>query len=176
MLFMLRNPISSHCILSKLCLGPEKIGLSSFQPIRWRKTQSKWPDMNGAYPTSQRKLAHCLSPGRSYLLANTMSDSLRLRKLHIWSSRKALWNETYTGPYFLTIKASQRKKRRAQTLVSYPHEYLAGFFFHPLVDSLSDSYKNPSFTHVFYWIDWRYLFHSLTLRNKLKYSTVGKCK
>lgn len=56
-------------------------------------------------------------------------------------------DETSTAAYFHTIKALQRKKRKAQTLESYPHEYLPAIFFslYPHVDSLSDSYKtHPS--------------------------------
>ena len=68
-------------------------------------------------------------------------------------------DETSTAAYFLTIKALQRKKRKAQTPESYPHEYLAGFFFflYPPVDSLSDSYKtHPSLMSVclsLYWLE-----------------------
>lgn len=49
-----------------------------------------------------------------------------LKNSTFWAHEK---DETSTAAYSLTIKALQRKKRRAQTLESYPHEYLAGFFF-----------------------------------------------
>lgn len=72
----------------------------------------------------------CLLPGLPYLLANTFGAHER--------------DEPATAAYFLTIRVLQRKKRRAQKLKNYPHEYLAVIFFPPLyppVDSLSDFYK-----------------------------------
>lgn len=50
----------------------------------------------------------------------------------------------------------KRKKRRVQTLESYPHEYLAAFFpLYPPVDSLSDSYKtHPSLMSVRLSLNW----------------------
>lgn len=42
-------------------------------------------------------------------------------------------NEPFTAAHFLTIKVLQRKKQKAQTLESYPHEYLPAFFFSPFI-------------------------------------------
>lgn len=50
---------------------------------------------------------------------------------HIFGAHKK--NEPFTAAHFLTIKALQREKWKAQTLESYPHEYLPVFFFPPFI-------------------------------------------
>lgn len=135
--------------------------------------------MNSSDPTSYRSLKHCLSPGLPYLLPNTMCDSLR--RWNFRSSWKAFLDKTSTAAYFFTIKALQRKKRRAQTLESYPHESLAGLFFFsffilpPTACLILIKPIRHSCLFVFHWIGWRYLIHSLTLRNKLKSFFESSC-
>lgn len=92
-----------------------------------------------------------------------------LRTPHIFGAHKK--NEPFTAAHFLTIKALQRKKWKAQTLESYPHEYLPVFFFpslYPPVDSLSDSYKtHPSLASIRLSLNWLEIT-SMTLSSKLK--------
>lgn len=73
----------------------------------------------------------------------------RFPQPHIFGAHKK--DEPFTAAHFLIIKTLQRKKRKAQTLESYPHEYLPAVFFslYPPVDSLSDSYKtHPSLASI----------------------------
>lgn len=100
-----------------------------------------------------------------------MCDSLRRGNFR--SSWKAFLDKTSTAAYFFTIKALQRKKRKAQTTESYPHESLAGLFFSffilpPTACLILIKPIRHSCLFVFHWIGWRYLIHSLTLRNKLR--------
>lgn len=81
--------------------------------------------MSSAYPTSQRELKHCHLA--SLIFWPTQCVSHCSSENSTFGAREK--DETSTAAYFLTIKALQRKKKRAQTLESYPHEYLAGNFF-----------------------------------------------
>lgn len=96
------------------------------------------------------------------------------RAPHIFGAHEK--DEPVTAAHFLTIKALQRKKRKAQTLESYPHEYLPGFFFffpffsclYPPVDSLSDSYKtHPSLASIRLSLNWLQIT-SMTLSSRLR--------
>lgn len=110
-----------------------------------------------------------LSPGLPYLLANTMSDSLQLWKLHIWSSWKGRDIHSSIFPHNQSFTKEEKESADAGELSSWISGRVFFFFLYPPVDSLSDSYKtHPSLVSVFHWIGWRYLLHSLTLRNKLR--------
>lgn len=82
--------------------------------------------MNKTSPSRQRKLKHCLSPGLPYLPFNTMSDSLQLEKLHVWSSWKALQTRRPQQHISSQSKLYKRKKSRTQMPYGYPRESLAG--------------------------------------------------
>lgn len=90
---------------------------------------------------------------------------------HIFGAHKK--NEPFTAAHFLTIKALQREKWKAQTLESYPHEYLPVLCFfssslYPPVDSLSDSFKtHPSLASIRLSLNWLEIT-SMTLSSKLK--------
>lgn len=102
--------------------------------------------MNSAYPTSQVKPRRFLPPGLPYLVANTMSDSLQLGKLHIWSSLESALDETSTAAYFPHNQSfTKEEKERADAWAL--SSWISGrvFFLYPPVDSLSDSSKtHPS--------------------------------
>lgn len=126
--------------------------------------------MNSAYPTSQRELKHCLSPGLPYLRANTMCDSLQLWKLHIWSSWKGRDIHSSIFPHNQSFTKEEKESADAGELSSW----ISGrvfFFFFILLSTACLILIKPilhSCLFVFHWIGWRYLLHSLTLRNKLR--------
>lgn len=110
----------------------------------------------------------CLSPGLSYLLADTFSTAPHT----VFGAHKK--DEPFTAAHFLTIKALQRKKRKAQARESYPHEYLPAFFpsLYPPVDSLSDSCKtHPSLASIRLSLNWLEIT-LMTLSNKPRASHI----
>lgn len=110
------------------------------------KKRGNYAEMKDGYLTSKKKKRDMTVLSTGWHLLCTP---------HTFGAHKK--NEPFTAAHFLTIKALQRKKQKAQTLESYPHEYLPAVFFpslYPPVDSLSDSYKTYPSRVYSTFIEW----------------------